>query len=352
MVTRLGHLGGGVRVKEQAVRRALFAVSERIAADRGGGDVRKWERGDVVCAPSLTRLMKAMGGQDAPVNHHPPCPVELILEMTRARPRKEVWNTATPASDRVEDLMEFGFLMCCRGGEYACTGRERKVWLKEGQTETIQFGGFVFHAGGKVVYQDGVWDPTVDVRNEERLYEMIQSGSMTLPWQKNGVRDQVVAIARATDDEGRGYEICPLKAAIRIVLSGTRDGMRAGEAIYSVKEGGVKKAVTVEAVQAKLRAMAAAARFAAPGKATGKEKLLSVHSLRSGGAMFYFCANVDTEFIRILGRWKSDAIFSYLSARFPDVMADRVNKAMKHVGGRSHQGGIGGRGYTTVRVSG
>ena len=28
---------------------------------------------------------------------------------------------------------------------------------------------------------------------------------MTLPWQKNGVRDQVVAIARATDDEGRGY---------------------------------------------------------------------------------------------------------------------------------------------------
>ena len=52
------------------------------------------------------------------------------------------------------------------------------MWLREGQTETMQFGGFVFHAGGKVVYQDGVWDPTNDIRNEASVYEMIQSGSI------------------------------------------------------------------------------------------------------------------------------------------------------------------------------
>ena len=42
---------------------------------------------------------------------------------------------------------------------------------------------------------------------------------MTLPWQKNGVRDQVVAIARATDDEGRGCAVTvPLRSVCHTTL--------------------------------------------------------------------------------------------------------------------------------------
>ena len=40
--------------------------------------------------------------------------------------------------------------------------------------------------------------------------------------------------------------------------------------------------------------------------------LLSTRSLRPGGATALLCANVDTDMIKLLGRWKSDAMFRYL----------------------------------------
>jgi hypothetical protein len=33
---------------------------------------------------------------------------------------------------------------------------------------------------------------------------------------------------------------------------------------------------------------------------------ISIHSLRASGAMALLCARVDTDMIRLLGRWRSD----------------------------------------------
>ena len=40
--------------------------------------------------------------------------------------------------------------------------------------------------------------------------------------------------------------------------------------------------------------------------------LLSARSLRPGGATALLCANIDKDTIKLLGRWKSDAMFVYL----------------------------------------
>ena len=40
--------------------------------------------------------------------------------------------------------------------------------------------------------------------------------------------------------------------------------------------------------------------------------LLSARSLRPGGATALLCAGVDADVIRLLGRWKSDAMLRYL----------------------------------------
>ena len=39
---------------------------------------------------------------------------------------------------------------------------------------------------------------------------------------------------------------------------------------------------------------------------------VSARSLRPGGATALLCANVDSDAIMLLGRWKSDAMFRYL----------------------------------------
>jgi hypothetical protein len=42
------------------------------------------------------------------------------------------------------------------------------------------------------------------------------------------------------------------------------------------------------------------------------EANVSARLLRAGGAMALLCAHVDDNIIRLLGRWQSDAMLSYL----------------------------------------
>ena len=42
---------------------------------------------------------------------------------------------------------------------------------------------------------------------------------------------------------------------------------------------------------------------------------MNAHSLRAGGAMALLCGRVDADTIRLVGRWKSDAMFHYLHAQ-------------------------------------
>ena len=42
---------------------------------------------------------------------------------------------------------------------------------------------------------------------------------------------------------------------------------------------------------------------------------MNARSLRAGGAMALLCGRVDADTIRLVGRWKSDAMFRYLHAQ-------------------------------------
>jgi len=48
---------------------------------------------------------------------------------------------------------------------------------------------------------------------------------------------------------------------------------------------------------------------------------ISIHSLRASGAMALLCAHVDTDRIRLLGRWYSDKMLRYLHVQaYPVVL--------------------------------
>jgi len=57
---------------------------------------------------------------------------------------------------------------------------------------------------------------------------------------------------------------------------------------------------------------------------------ISIHSLRSSGAMALLCARVDTDMIRLLGRWRSDKMLCYLHVRSFPLLAPLAPQMLRH----------------------
>ena len=57
---------------------------------------------------------------------------------------------------------------------------------------------------------------------------------------------------------------------------------------------------------------------------------VTVRSLRAGGAMALLCGNVDADVIRLVGRWKSDAMFRYLHAQALPLVRNLASTMLHH----------------------
>jgi hypothetical protein len=57
---------------------------------------------------------------------------------------------------------------------------------------------------------------------------------------------------------------------------------------------------------------------------------VSIRSLRSSGAMSLLCAKVDTDMIRLLGRWRSDEMMRYLHVQTFPLLAPLAAQMLQH----------------------
>jgi hypothetical protein len=57
---------------------------------------------------------------------------------------------------------------------------------------------------------------------------------------------------------------------------------------------------------------------------------LSARSLRAGGAMALLCARVDTDIIRLVGRWRSDEMLRYLHLQAYPLMHTFASRMHQH----------------------
>jgi hypothetical protein len=57
---------------------------------------------------------------------------------------------------------------------------------------------------------------------------------------------------------------------------------------------------------------------------------ISIRSLRSSGAMALLCAKVDTDVIRLLGRWRSDEMLRYLHVQSFPLLAPLASQMLRH----------------------
>jgi hypothetical protein len=142
--------------------------------------------------------------------------------------------------------------------------------------------------------------------------------------QKNGVRGEVVGLGRSGDPH-----FCPVTAAARRLLHLRSAGAPFTQPIASYRDPltlrlrRVSPADLTSLLRSSVRILGPAHGFLPAD--------VSARSLRAAGAMALLCANIDTDRIRLLGRWRSDEMLRYLHVQAEPLMRDFSSRML--VGG-------------------
>lgn len=134
--------------------------------------------------------------------------------------------------------------------------------------------------------------------------------TLTFTAQKNAVCGKVIGSGCSGDPI-----FCPVLALVRCIRHLRTDNATPNTPLATCYENG-KHAIKPSEVMAALRSSAATL-----GPALGfLPKDISACSLRVAGAMALLCAHVDTDTIRLIGRWWSDEMLRYLHVQAEPVM--------------------------------
>ena len=147
--------------------------------------------------------------------------------------------------------------------------------------------------------------------------------SLTFTSQKNGIKGEKLAHV-----SNHQPSACPVRAVLRRVahLNAHNAPTTTPLHIYFDANNN-KKAVTSSMITSLLRAAA----LSIPGHAGVNPSNIATRSLRSSGAMSLLLGGVDPDHIRILGRWRSDAMFRYLHVHALPLIQDN-SRLMFHGG--------------------
>jgi hypothetical protein len=135
-------------------------------------------------------------------------------------------------------------------------------------------------------------------------------GSLTFSTQKNGVRGEVIGLARSGNPQ-----LCPVLCLIRRVLH-LRSHNAEPTTPLSMYYHNTWRRVSPADITSGLRTAVIAL-----GPSLGfNASDISARCLRAAGAMALLCAQVDTDIIRLLGRWRLDETLRYLHLQAEPVM--------------------------------
>ena len=138
--------------------------------------------------------------------------------------------------------------------------------------------------------------------------------SLTFTTQKNGVKGE--KMAHAANGQARS---CPVRATLRRVAHLRQHHAAPTTPLHVYyDETGTKRAVSSAMITSLLRSAA----LTIPGHAGVDPTNIAARSLRSSGAMALLLGGIDPDRIRILGRWRSDAMFRYLYSHALPLIED------------------------------
>ena len=244
----------------------------------------------------LNRMLKAYSKQDSPPNRVKPVPIPVI---------RRIIAVAIASNDNmnmaIADMICIAFFFLLRPGEYAVSTSEstpfefKDVQLFRGQLRL-----------------------SLDTATPAEILSSTFA-SLTFDKQKNAVRGEVVGHAPSG-----APDLCPVQAIGRRILH-----LREHNAPPYTP---LSHAYTAEGIkQIKPADITSAIRLAVTylGPSLGfLPSDVSARCLRAAGANALLCGGVDTDVIRLLGRWRSDEMLRYLHTQAGPVLRDFSKKML------------------------
>jgi hypothetical protein len=238
--------------------------------------------------PRLLSLFHAWSRLDPPPTRVRPLPLPLLQHtVTLAR------LCATPFSAAVADCLILAFFFLLRPGEYAGTPSRTldnlfrladvSLWLGSRQLDLL-------HA------------PVADL-------QAATFATLTFTTQKNGVRGERIGHSRSGHPS-----LCPVLCVVSRILH-----LRSHHAVPSTPLNAVWQGRWTYVLPTHITQSLRAAVRLHPSFGFSVSDV-SARSTRAGGAMALLCGGIDSDRIRLIGRWRSDEMYRYLHVQAQPVM--------------------------------
>ena len=236
----------------------------------------------------IQRMLRTYSKQDPPPNRVKPVPVQVLRHITAiARASNLPFNLA------VADMITLAFFFLLRPGEYTVSRSDSSPFL----FEDVQ----LFIGDHRL---DTTHAPIATLRTAT-------FATLTFTTQKNGVRGEVIGLGRSGCQT-----LCPVSSLIRRIVHLRLHNAPPTSPIARVYTDKWEN-VTPSNITLTLRQ---AVTFLSPAALGFLPTDVSARCLRAAGANALLCADVDTDVIRLLGRWRSDEMLRYLHLQAAPIM--------------------------------
>ena len=242
-------------------------------------------------------MLKTYAKADPPPNRVKPVPITVLRRIMMV-----AHATTDPALLAIADMICIAFFFLLRPGEYAHSPSDSTPFT----FESVQ----LFRGGHRL-----------DLPHATDAQILTSTfASLTFDNQKNGVRGEVIGLSPSGD-----RLLCPNRAIARRILHLRQHNAPPATPLHAYylprgRLGSVKPPDITSTLRLAIRFLGPALGFL-PEDVTAR-------CLRAAGANALLCAGVDTDVIRLLGRWRSDEMLRYLHTQAIPVMRDFARKML------------------------
>jgi hypothetical protein len=242
----------------------------------------------------LSRQLSAYKKQEPPPTRVKPTPFPII-----ARTAELCRIANTPQTHAIADMLVLGFFFLLRPGEYACTYSEEASPFRYCDVHLMidnrRLNHFTCHATS---------------------FDIVNYVALEFTNQKNVVRGKLVGQGTS------GHTTwCPVRALIGRVKHLRLNNAPPMTPLYSYRHGPWG---TINTTLLTYHLRSTTDHYGI------QPADISIRSLRSSGAMALLCAKVDTDMIRLLGRWRSDEMLRYLHVQTFPLLAPLASQMLRH----------------------
>ena len=229
----------------------------------------------------ISRTIAAWKKSDSPPNRVKPIPIQVIRRIASV----SYTTFASPLCRAIADMIILAFFFLLRPGEY--TDNDGYTDKHPFLLENVQ----LFIGDTRL---NLLTDP------DSRL-KQARFASLTFTTQKNEVQGEVIGLACSGD-----AVMCPVKAIVRRVIYLRQNGALPTTPLAHVynSTGLVTAAAITNCIRTAVSDLGPTLGFMPCD--------VSARCLRAAGATALLLAQVDTDIIRLIGRWKSDEMLRYL----------------------------------------